>query len=244
MLRGLTDRDLSQSQGYVYTMSNCLYASLIQRIVEECDCRPTFAVTGSVSEGPGARWCEGSELACLERMMTHWGDAEEELDGVYNSVTGTVDRCLSVMSPLSPHTSLTSLLSYYRLATLRRWRSPPAAPATPASTPFPRGTTSVLSSERLTKSARFLHLYLHLNILFCLLQDNYKRIVFERHYRGRFSCATFPADLRRKCRDNPSNLMISPAAQEAATEYARENLALIKIFIRLVRVGILIQGKY
>ena len=77
-------------------MSNCLYASLIQRIVEECGCRPTFAVTGSVSDGAGARWCEGSELTCLEGMMTHWGDNEHGLDGVYNTITGRVDRCLSV----------------------------------------------------------------------------------------------------------------------------------------------------
>ena len=85
-----------QSEGYVYTMSNCLYASLIQRIVEECGCRPTFAVTGSVSHGAGARWCEGSELACLERMMTHWGDVGQGLDRVVNTVTGRVERCLSV----------------------------------------------------------------------------------------------------------------------------------------------------
>ena len=58
--------------------------------------------------------------------------------------------------------------------------------------------------------------------------------MFERHYQGRFSCATFPADLRRKCVENPRNVVTSPTAQEAATEYARENLALIKIFIRLV----------
>ena len=89
-------------------MSNCLYASLIQRIVEECGCRPTFAVTGSVSDGAGARWCEGSELVCLERMMTHWGDVEQGLDSVYNSVTGRVERCLSVLT-LSSLLSLTSL---------------------------------------------------------------------------------------------------------------------------------------
>ena len=77
-------------------MSNCLYASLIQRIVEECGCRPTFAVTGSVSDGAGARWCEGSELVCLERMMTDWGDDERGLDSVYNSISGTVERCLPV----------------------------------------------------------------------------------------------------------------------------------------------------
>ena len=78
-------------------MSNCLYASLIQRIEEKCGCRPTFAVTGSESDGAGARWCEGSELTCLEGMMTHWGDNEHGLDGVYNTITGRVDRCLSVL---------------------------------------------------------------------------------------------------------------------------------------------------
>ena len=89
-------------------MSNCLYASLIQRIEEKCGCRPTFAVTGSESDGAGARWCEGSELVCLERMMTQWGDVEQGLDSVYNSVTGRVERCLSVLS-LSSLLSLTSL---------------------------------------------------------------------------------------------------------------------------------------
>ena len=102
-------------------MSNCLYASLIQRIVEDCGCRPTFAVTGSVSDGAGARWCEGSELVCLERMMTQWGDIEQGLDGVYNSVTGRVERCLSVKSNFS----LLSLQFYHHLltrpATQRRW---------------------------------------------------------------------------------------------------------------------------
>ena len=73
--------------------------------------------------------------------------------------------------------------------------------------------------------------------IFYLLQDNFKRIVFERHYRGRFSCATFPADIRRKCQENPRTVINSPPAEEAATEYARENLALIKIFIRLGLLG-------
>ena len=69
-----------------------------------------------------------------------------------------------------------------------------------------------------------------------ICQDNFKKIVFERHYRGRFSCDTFPADMRRRCQENPRNLINSPPAEEAATAYARENLALIKIFIRSVGV--------
>ena len=69
-----------------------------------------------------------------------------------------------------------------------------------------------------------------------ICQDNFKKIVFERHYRGRFSCDTFPADMRRRCQENPRNVINSPPAEQAATAYARENLALIKIFIRSVGV--------
>ena len=106
----------------------------------------------------------------------------------------------------------------------------------PSQYTFPKRNDFCLVIRKIDKICQVGNCLSQQHNIFYLLQDNFKKIVFERHYRGRFSCATFPADIRRKCRENPRNVITSPPAQEAATEYARENLALIKIFIRLVVV--------
>ena len=179
----------------MYTMSNCLYSSLIERIEGECGCSPTFAsrVTGD-SEG---RWCEGSELTCLENIMTHWGDNDHGLDSVYNSVTGSVDKCLSACH--SQKVDVTTSSSSY-----------------PSIYTFPRRNDFCLVIRKIDK----------------ICQDNYKKIVFERHYRNKFSCSTFTREIIEKCKEKPRNVIGDTRVEAAATDYARENLALFKIFIR------------
>ena len=184
-------------------MSNCLYGSLIQRVKEDCGCSPTFAsrVTDDLT---GQGWCEGARLACLERTITNWGEADSGLDSVYNSVTGREERCLSACysQKVEPTTTSTSYPSQYT---------------------FPRRTDYCHVIRKIDKICR----------------DKHKRIVFERHYRDKFSCATFPTEVIEKCTESPRTAISDKQAEEAATEYARDNLALIKIFIRSWSVQII-----
>ena len=71
-----------QSTAFQYSMTNCLYASIIDKIVTNCSCLPIFADKGhqffrtavqhmSYSDGPGdgetrLPLCIGPKLACME----------------------------------------------------------------------------------------------------------------------------------------------------------------------------------
>ena len=84
-----------QSTGFSYSMANCLYASMINRIETHCNCSPFFAKmsnteAGKVEERPT---CEGPGLVCMEKTMLNWGDPALALDRVLNTNTGKISEC-------------------------------------------------------------------------------------------------------------------------------------------------------
>ena len=83
-------------------MANCLYASMIHTIETECNCSPFFVTmsnteAGSVEQRPT---CEGENLVCMEAVMLNWGDEEDGLDRVLNTMTGQVTKCMPVREGL------------------------------------------------------------------------------------------------------------------------------------------------
>ena len=84
-----------QSTGFIYTMSNCLYSSLIDEIETYCHCSPIFAVKPDQGHG-NTTWCIGPGLQCQEAKMLHWGDGLFGLDKAYNNINGVKEKCMQV----------------------------------------------------------------------------------------------------------------------------------------------------
>ena len=63
-------------------------------------------------------------------------------------------------------------------------------------------------------------------------QISAKKAVFEKHYRGQFSCSTFSESLFESCKSKPDETVADPAAELAAHQYAADNVAILKIFIK------------
>ena len=61
------------------------------------------------------------------------------------------------------------------------------------------------------------------------MQDPFRKIVFERKYLGKFSCSTFSGNPIDACMNSDIDYNPSEDVEKAAVEYARENLALVKV---------------
>ena len=59
-----------------------------------------------------------------------------------------------------------------------------------------------------------------------------KKAVFEKHYEEQFGCYTFSASLFNSCRTKPDDTVADAEAEKAAHQYAAENVAILKIFIK------------
>ena len=59
-----------------------------------------------------------------------------------------------------------------------------------------------------------------------------KKKVFENHYKDQFGCYTFSASLFDSCRTNPEETVADSEAKKAALQYAADNVAILKIFIK------------
>ena len=64
------------------------------------------------------------------------------------------------------------------------------------------------------------------------LQIPAKKKVFENHYKDQFGCNTFSTSLFNSCRTNPEDTVADSEAEKAALQYAADNLAILKIFIK------------
>jgi len=76
---------------------------------------------------------------------------------------------------------------------------------------------------------------------FCLIinkirkicKDPYRKIVLEKKYKGKFSCFTFERKSASPCWVSDGEVdEDDPVLEEAVLTYARENLAMIKVFLR------------
>ena len=62
----------TRSQGYHYSMENCLYESVLERILDECRCIPNFV---SVTlEGLNYSECRGTDLDCALEKIENMGN--------------------------------------------------------------------------------------------------------------------------------------------------------------------------
>jgi len=65
--------------GFKYSMKNCLYESVLEKIVENCTCKPVFV--NFKLKGDDYEFCQGLELACQQYWMNQFGS---ESDPVLN----------------------------------------------------------------------------------------------------------------------------------------------------------------
>jgi hypothetical protein len=61
------------------------------------------------------------------------------------------------------------------------------------------------------------------------LQDPFRKIVFERKYLRKFSCSTFSGNPIDACKTLDKEYNPSEDVEKAAVQYARDNLALVKV---------------
>ena len=54
---------LKYEYGFRYSMPNCLYASVLESIIENCQCEPNFADFGNLDMGiRDLPWCKGKQI--------------------------------------------------------------------------------------------------------------------------------------------------------------------------------------
>ena len=80
-----------RSKGYKYSMQNCLYESVLERILEDCTCIPNFM---SVTlDGIDYSVCRGKLLDCALEKMQNMGNEEQNLTMAMDTDNST-RRCL------------------------------------------------------------------------------------------------------------------------------------------------------
>ena len=82
-------RYLRQDDGYRYSMANCLYEALVERILENCDCIPFFV---TVDIGSNSTMCRGRlNLYCMQRFTRNFGNDRMEFEGQRIDMTMATD---------------------------------------------------------------------------------------------------------------------------------------------------------
>ena len=89
-------KSYKQATGFSYSLTNCLYASLIQRIEQDCGCSASFAAMFNTEAARGAEaglaTCAGAALVCMEAIMLN----TSSLNTVRNTLDNRVTECLPV----------------------------------------------------------------------------------------------------------------------------------------------------
>merc|ERR1719233_1069189 len=79
---------LNRTGGYRYDMINCLYSSLIEAILSNCECSPLIWKSKTLKP------CRGHQIQCVQKYMENFGDKQSGLDRVKNLITGENATCL------------------------------------------------------------------------------------------------------------------------------------------------------
>ena len=74
----------SRENGYRYSMNNCMYESLMQKTLFQCNCTPQFYLT-SGTQLPLAEMCTGESLGCYYKVKRH----------AFNEIPKAIDRRVS-----------------------------------------------------------------------------------------------------------------------------------------------------
>ena len=66
-----------RAKGYLYSMQNCLYESVLERILDECMCIPNFM--SFTLDGVNYSVCRGTRLDCALELIQNMGNEELNL---------------------------------------------------------------------------------------------------------------------------------------------------------------------
>lgn len=67
----MNSRYFNQANGYRYSMANCLYEAMIEKILEVCECKPYF-FTGAINLH--LPQCRRLGLTCMAYYMDNFGN--------------------------------------------------------------------------------------------------------------------------------------------------------------------------
>jgi len=96
---------LSAAEGYRYSMYNCLYSSLIEKVLTNCSCIPHYYSNYDFEGSANLKTCRGHQLICSNFWLNQMGGAELNSAEDLNSKT---KRCLHPCSFQSEMLTVTS----------------------------------------------------------------------------------------------------------------------------------------
>ena len=88
---------LKYGYGFHYSMQNCLYEAVLQKILQNCDCKPKF-VNFKLENIPDVTICSGQKLICANRYMDEIGNGDDQSElgnlAIANNSQGIPKKCL------------------------------------------------------------------------------------------------------------------------------------------------------
>jgi len=111
-------RHFTKDSAFNYSMSNCLYSSMVDVIQTHCNCSPIFEQTLAEGLRTDMKVCSGRDLMCMQDYSSSWGDHRKGLDKAFNLITRTQQTCYDNCNKQTPYVT-TSTSSYPSINTLR-----------------------------------------------------------------------------------------------------------------------------
>ena len=198
--------------GFHYSMQNCLYEAVLQKILQNCSCKPKF-VSFKLKNKTDVTICSGQKLICANRYMDDMGngDIKSEMGNlaIANDAQGISKICLERCEFQDQHL-LSTATSY------------------PNRQAFPYST----------------HFCLVLKKVHMLCKDPLKRIALEEAYETDIDCNEIDQliegpnkiceepDKNNPARATMPDIKANPKIVNFVFKYARENVAILRIFIK------------
>jgi hypothetical protein len=192
---------LNLEQGYRYSIRNCLYESVLEKIMSSCKCLPSYPEIFFYQPLP---FCRGENLTCAISWLNLMGDGEHD-----------------------PDLSFSSSSKHERLKCLQRCQLQTETMLTTTST-YPNKQTFPLRQD-------FCFL---LQKLVFICSDETKSKIFELNHSPSISCKEIISanNSTRICNENDKANTTKVYSNEYLYNfmfnYARNNLAVLKVFIK------------
>merc|ERR1712080_376233 len=196
-------RHYTKDLAFNYSMSNCLYSSMVDIIQTHCNCSPIFEQVLNEGLRTDKKVCSGSDLTCMQKYSSSWGDHRKGLDKAFNLVTQTKQKCYDNCNKQTSYVT-TSTSSYPSSNTLK---------ARQEFCLIVRKIRTICNMGGSRKEA---------------LESEYGDTASSDPY-----CAVFKEDKPDYCNNRTYTPPIyHERLEKAVTEYARKNLAGVKVYMQ------------
>ena len=232
---------------------------MVEEILANCSCKPFFlnwaARSSRVRDSASLPFCTGPNLSCMKNKLNQWGDEARKMDRVMNLATGKVDTCFNSCHHQEEELQLTSATmpsfnilpsSYVYCTIVRKIRDIICVViCTKIHHQF-----NCFHPARTTTSGQFLRIITRTSLAARCFNDNHPALQLERAKlrmvrevtRTMHRCVEVrKPQNRRKRLSNVSHSLIwvlgghlrsVSQVRDAVFTYARDNIAVVKVFAR------------